>query len=195
MGPYRTPLTPLQDAASSLDRGPVQTSAARDRTGLWGKPHSGQAPYHAPVTPQAQGHLHVRGSAPAPTGSSHGPGSQHPSGLSVIEFPGPGPGSPGRALGSSLGRQSRLTCALPHLPPTPPDRRPRTRFRRWLNPPAACGVQAEGAGPGGGGGALDPRAAFWDVKSSRGARAVLGSGVRGFAASWGTLPGRWPQPP
>lgn len=88
-----------------------------------------------------------------------------------------------------MARALCLTCALPHPAPYSTYQAAEDLL------PALAKSPSRARRPGAGGGALGPRAAFWDVKSSRGARAGLGSGVRACAALWGLLLGRWPHPP
>lgn len=88
------------------------------------------------------------GRLPHPPAPPTAPGSQHPSGLSV--------GVPRAWLPLARPRPREFPrwpepsvspAPYPTLPPTPPTRRPRTCFPLWLNPPAARGDQAQGAGP------------------------------------------------
>lgn len=87
---------------------------------------------------------------------------------------GPGPGVPRR------DPRGLPRCPEPsHLHPTPPAPGWKSYFRRWLILQQRAGARWRGRGRG------NPPAAFWDMESSRGARVMLGSGVRDGAAAWG----------
>lgn len=170
-GPYRMALTSMQSPTSILEgRSPAQTCAASGSrsspaAALRGRCLYDQAPSHAPEpfsSPGSPAGAHAPTSTPP--GSWQPPGSQ-----AVTERKGPGRGlrhSAPRGVSSVSGADSPAPCptcpALGELLPA------------IAKSPAARRAQVERAGP---------PVAFWDMKSSRGARAMLGSEVRDRVAA------------